>query len=207
MPSVALGVAGGTGSGKTTVAHAILNAVGPDRIAFLAQDAYYRDIDWESSEQLSAHNFDHPDAIDSELLVHHVRELKQGRTVEVPVYDFVEHRRTPETLRVKSQPVILLEGILLFVEPNLRELLDFKIFVDTAADVRFIRRLERDMRERGRSLESVIDQYMGTVRPMHLEFVEPAKRWADLIVPQGGENKVALGMVAARVEQLLAQKP
>jgi len=202
---VALGVAGGTGSGKTTVARALLEAVGPDRISFLAQDAYYRDIAWESDEQLAAHNFDHPNALDNSLLVQHIRQLKSGQAVEVPVYDFVEHRRTAETVCVEARRVILLEGILLFVEPTLRALLDFKIFVDTAADVRFIRRLERDIRERGRSLESVTHQYMDSVRPMHLEFVEPSKRWADVIVPQGGENRVALEMVEARVEQLLTQ--
>jgi len=204
-PAVALGVAGGTGSGKTTVARALLESVGPDRISFLAQDAYYRDIDWENPEQLVGHNFDHPDALDNNLLVEHVRLLKKGQAIDLPVYDFVEHRRTAETVRVEARPVILLEGILLFVEPVLRSLLDFKIFVDTAADVRFIRRLERDMSERGRTLESVIQQYMNSVRPMHLEFVEPSKRWADVIVPQGGENKVALEMVEARVEQLLAR--
>lgn len=202
--TVALGVAGGTGSGKTTVARELLSAVGADRIAFLAQDAYYKDIDWESEEQLAAHNFDHPDAVDNSLLVSHVRRLKAGEGVDVPVYDFVTHRRTADTLRVEARPVILLEGILLFVEPTLRSLLDFKIFVDTPSDVRFIRRLERDLSERGRTRESVIGQYMDSVRPMHLEFVEPSKRWADVIVPHGGENKVALEMVEARVEQLLA---
>lgn len=202
--TVALGVAGGTGSGKTTVARNILRAVGADRIAFLAQDAYYKDIDWESPEQLADHNFDHPDAIDNNLLVSHVRKLKRGEGVDVPVYDFVTHRRTAETVRVEARPVVLLEGILLFVEPALRSLLDFKIFVDTPSDVRFIRRLERDIRERGRTLESVVEQYMTSVRPMHIEFVERSKRWADVIVPHGGENKVALDMVEARVEQLLA---
>lgn len=201
---VALGVAGGTGSGKTTVARALLESVGTGRISFLAQDAYYRDVDWESPEQLASHNFDHPDAVDNELLVEHVRQLKDGRAVDVPIYDFVEHRRTSESLRMEARPVILLEGILLFVEPVLRSLLDLKIFVDTAADVRFIRRLERDISERGRTRESVIKQYMESVRPMHLEFVEPSKRWADVIVPQGGENLVALEMVEARLEQLLA---
>ena len=202
--TVALGVAGGTGSGKTTVARNILRAVGADRIAFLAQDAYYKDIAWETQEQLAAHNFDHPAAIDNSLLVSHVRKLKKGEAVEVPIYDFVTHRRTTDTVRVEASPVILLEGILLFVEPSLRSLLDFKIFVDTPSDVRFIRRLERDIRERGRTLESVVDQYMNSVRPMHLDFVEPSKCWADVIVPHGGENKVALEMVEARVEQLLS---
>ncbi len=204
--AVALGVAGGTGSGKTTVARALLEAAGADRIAFLAQDAYYKDIDWQSPEQLAAHNFDHPDAIDNSLLVEHVRTLKKGRGVDVPVYDFVDHRRTAESTRVEPRPVLLLEGILLFVEPKLRSLLDFKIFVDTPSDVRFIRRLERDMTERGRTLESVISQYMDSVRPMHQDFVEPSKRWADVIVPHGGENTVALEMVEARVEQLLRRQ-
>jgi uridine kinase len=200
---VALGVAGGTGSGKTTVADAILDAVGRDRIASLAQDSYYRDVDWQSDEELLGHNFDHPQALDSELLVDHLRALKAGEAIDVPVYDFVAHRRTAETVRVEARPVILLEGILLFVEPPLRQLLDFKIFVDTDSDVRLIRRIHRDIRERGRTLEDVMRQYLETVRPMHLEFVEPSKRWADVIVPEGGENLVALGMVIARLEQLL----
>jgi len=200
---VALGVAGGTGSGKTTVARAILEAVGPDRIAFLAHDSYYKDIDWSGDEDLRRHNFDHPDALDNALLIEHVHALKVGRAVEVPVYDFVTHRRKAECVHVEARPVILLEGILLYTEPRLRELLDFKIYVDTDADVRFIRRLNRDLAERGRTIESVIGQYMATVRPMHLEFVEPSKRWADVIVPEGGENRVALEMVIARVEQIL----
>ena len=202
---VALGVAGGTGSGKTTVADAILDAVGRDRIASLAQDSYYRDVDWQSDEDLLNYNFDHPRALDSELLVAHLRALKAGEAIDVPVYDFVTHRRTAETVRVEAKPVILLEGILLFVEPQIRQLLDFKIFVDTDSDVRLIRRIRRDIRERGRTLEDVMRQYLETVRPMHLEFVEPSKRWADVIVPEGGENRVALGMVIARLEQLLGE--
>lgn len=204
MNPVALGVAGGTGSGKTTVAQNILGAVGRDRIAFLAQDSYYRDIDWQSEEELLRHNFDHPSALDHELLVEHVRMLKRNQPIEVPIYDFVTHRRTRETRHVEARGVILLEGILLFSEARLRELLDFKIYVDTAPDVRLIRRLKRDMEERGRTLDDVLRQYLSTVRPMHLEFVEPAKRWADVIVPEGGENRVAMGMVTARLEQLLA---
>jgi uridine kinase len=203
LPCV-LGVAGGTGSGKTTVARAILGAVGADRIAFLAQDSYYRDFPGESHADLKRHNFDHPDAVDGELLAAHVVELKAGRAIEVPVYDFVRHRRTGATRRVEARPVVLLEGILLFVEPALRALLDFKVYVDTDADLRLIRRLRRDLAERGRSVDEVLRQYLETVRPMHLEFVEPSKRWADLIIPEGGENRVALEMVVARVEQLLA---
>lgn len=201
---VALGVAGGTGSGKTTVARAILDAVGRERIAYLEQDSYYKDIEWENKEQLRRHNFDHPDALDNDLLVEHLRRLKDGHGVDVPIYDFVHHRRkTSETRRAEARPVILLEGILLFAEPELRKLLDFKVYVDTAADIRLIRRLRRDIRDRGRSMDDVLRQYRQTVRPMHLEFVEPSKRWADVIIPEGGENRVALDMVVARVEKIL----
>ena len=202
-PPVALGVAGGTGSGKTSVAKAILDEVGRERIAFLAQDSYYGDIQWQSDSQLLHHNFDHPDSLDNDLLVEHLRELKAGRPVEVPIYDFVKHVRTDRTVHAESRPVILLEGILLFVEPDLRDLLDLKVYVDTAADVRLMRRVHRDIEERGRTVDDVFRQYTETVRPMHLEFVEPSKRWADVIVPQGASNRVALEMVIARVEQLL----
>ena len=202
---VAMGVAGGTGSGKTTVAKVILSAVGPDRIAFLAQDSYYKDVDWESDEQLQEYNFDHPSALDNDLLVEHLVALKAGRDVEVPIYDFVTHRRTSETLTVGARPVIVLEGILLLADPRLRQLLDFKIFVDTDADVRLMRRIKRDLRDRGRELPDVIRQYTETVRPMHLDFVEPSKRWADVIVPEGGKNKAAMEMVIARVEKLLSE--
>ena len=202
MP-VVLGVAGGTGSGKTTVARAILHAVGKDRLAFIAQDSYYRQIEWESPQQLASHNFDHPASIDTELLISHIGALKQGLPVDVPVYDFVHHRRSSETVHIEPRRVVLVEGILLLAEPGIRELLDFKIYVDTDSDVRLKRRILRDIQERGRDLEDVLRQYMTTVRPMHLEFVEPSKRWADVIVPEGGENRVALQMVSARVEQLL----
>ena len=204
MSAVALGVAGGTGSGKTTVAESILAAVGRDRIAFLAQDNYYRDVAWMGAEQIQSHNFDHPDALDTELFVEHLRALKDGRAIELPVYDFVRHVRTGRSTRIEPRPVILVEGILLFAEPAIRELLDFKVFVDTDADVRLVRRIRRDLTERGRSVGDVLRQYEMTVRPMHLEFVEPSKRWADVIVPEGGENRVALEMVIARIEQLLA---
>jgi uridine kinase len=200
---VTLGVAGGSGSGKTTVASAILEAVGADRIAYVAHDSYYRDVEWESTEQQAAYNFDHPDAVETDLLVEHLEALKSGRAVEVPIYNFVTHRRTAETRRVEPRPVVLVEGILLFVSPRLREQLDFKVFVDTESDLRLIRRIRRDLSERGRSLESVLDQYLRTVRPMQLEFAEPSMRWADVIVPEGGENRVAVDMVIARVRELL----
>ncbi len=201
MQGVALGVAGGTGSGKTTVAEAILERVGRDRIAFLAQDRYYRDTRDLGDPVL--YNFDHPDALDQDLLVSHVEQLKRGLPVEAPTYDFVTHRRSSKRERVEPRPVVLLEGILLFVDPRLRELLDLKIFVDADPDIRLIRRVRRDVEERGRDVEGVFRQYLETVRPMHLEFVEPSKRWADVIVPEGGQNRAALEMVTARVEQLL----
>ncbi|MEM7354883.1 MAG: uridine kinase [Acidobacteriota bacterium] len=202
-PPVVLGVAGGTGSGKTTVARAILRAIGKDRLAFIAQDSYYRQIEWESPEHLASHNFDHPKSIDTELLIAHLKALKRREPVEAPVYDFVNHRRSTKTVRIEPRRVVLAEGILLLAEPGIRELLDFKIYVDTDSDVRLKRRILRDINERGRDLEDILRQYMTTVRPMHLEFVEPSKRWADVIVPEGGENRVALQMVAARVEELL----
>ena len=203
MSATTLGVAGGSGSGKTTVAQGILRRVGRERIAFLVQDSYYRDIEWRDAEHLAAHNFDHPGALDAELLIEHLHTLRAGRSIEVPIYDFVTHRRRAETRTVEPRPVVLLEGILLFAEPELRDLLDFKIYVDTDADVRLLRRLERDIAERGRTMDTVIEQYLATVRPMHLEFIEPSKRYADIIVPEGGENQVAMDMVVARVEQLL----
>lgn len=206
-PIVCIGVAGGTGSGKTTVAEVIVQRIGTDRIAHLQHDAYYRDLSSCDHQALLAHNFDHPDALESDLLAAHLAQLKSGHPVEVPLYDFTRHVRTSLTRRVEPRGVILLEGILILAEPALRRLLDIKIFVDTDADLRFIRRLRRDIAERGRTVDSVIEQYLGTVRPMHLEFVEPSKRWADLIIPEGGFNLVALDVVCARVEALLAEAP
>jgi uridine kinase len=204
--SIIIGIAGGTGSGKTTVANAILKRVGAERIAFLAHDAYYRDLKDLPRAQRDQINFDHPDSLETDLLVQHLRALRRGQAVQVPVYDFTTHSRTTGTLTVNPQPVILVEGILVFAERALRELFDVKIFVDTDADVRFIRRLQRDIDERGRSVESVIRQYETTVRPMHLEFVEPSKRYADVIIPEGGLNVVAMDMVVARIQSLLATR-
>ncbi len=201
--AVCLGVAGGTGSGKTTVARSILEAVGEDGIAYLAQDSYYRDIEWGVEAELEGFNFDHPDALDTELFLAHLRALRDGRAVEVPIYDFVTHRRMSETRQLEPRPVVLVEGILLYALAPVRALLDFKVFVDTEADLRLIRRIRRDIESRGRSLESVLDQYLGTVRPAHLEFTEPSKRWADVIVPEGGRNRVAVDMVIARVRELI----
>ena len=198
-----IGIAGGSGSGKTTVAQAILSRVGHDRIAFLQHDSYYKDLSGLPPVQRFEINFDHPDSLESDLLIQHIASLRDGRPVQVPIYDFATDRRTGETFTIEPSRVILVEGILIFVEPQLRKMFDVKIFVDTDPDLRFIRRLERDITERGRTTESVIKQYQSTVRPMHLEFVEPSKRYADVIIPEGGFNTAAMDMVVARVESLL----
>lgn len=198
-----IGIAGGTGSGKTTVASVVLQRVGAQHISFLAHDAYYRDVKELSLAERARINYDHPDSLESDLLVRHINLLKAGQPAEMPVYDFTTHSRTEHTIHVAPHNVILVEGILIFYEPALRKLFDVKIFVDTDPDIRFIRRLQRDIIERGRTTESVINQYLNTVRPMHLEFVEPSKRYADVIIPEGGMNTVALDMVIARVESLL----
>ncbi len=203
MPPIVIGVAGGTGSGKTTVAHEILRRVGAEHVAYIPHDAYYRDLSHLPFEERVRVNFDHPDALETELLIEHLYALRAGQAVEIPVYDFTTHARTKETRRVGPAPVILVEGILVFTEPALRALLDVKLYVDTDADVRFIRRLRRDIEDRGRSVESVCEQYLSTVRPMHMEFVEPSKRYADVIIPEGGFNEVAIAMVAARIRALL----
>jgi len=199
-----LGVSGGSGSGKTAVAQAVLDAVGRDRIAFLPLDNYYRDVLWRDPAEARRHNFDHPSALDWELLQHHLEELRRGRAVEMPVYDFARHRRRAETERIEPRPAILTEGILLLAERRVRELLDFKIYVDTDPDVCLVRRIRRDMDERGRDLDGILRQYLETVRPMYLEFVEPSKRWADVIVPEGGENLPAIEMVIGHVQQLVS---
>lgn len=198
-----IGIAGGSGSGKTTVAQVILERVGASRIAFFPHDAYYRDLTDRNIAQRAEVNFDHPDSLETDLLVQHILCQKAGNPVEMPVYDFKTHSRTDVTIRILPQPIIIVEGILIFTQADLRELFDVKIFVDTDPDIRFIRRLERDISERGRTVVSVIEQYQNTVRPMHLEFVEPSKRYADVIIPEGGFNTVALDMVVARIQELL----
>ena len=198
-----IGIAGGSGSGKTTVAQQILERVGPSRIAFLQHDSYYKDLSGLPPVQRAEVNFDHPESLETELLTAHVEELKNGRPVQVPIYDFAHHSRTDQTFTVQPRGVIIVEGILIFAEPALRKLFDVKIFVDTDPDLRLIRRMQRDISERSRTVESVIKQYMSTVRPMHLEFVEPSKRYADVIIPEGGFNTAALDMVVARIEALL----
>lgn len=201
-----IAIAGGSGSGKTTVATEILKRVGSHRIAYLPHDAYYRDLKDLPPAQRELVNFDHPHSLETPLMIEHIKKLKNWEAIELPVYDFTNHTRTNRTIHVEPQRVILVEGILIFAEPALRELFDVKIFVDTDPDLRFIRRLERDIRERGRTTESVIRQYLNTVRPMHMDFVEPSKRYADVIIPEGGFNTVALDMVISRIETLLETK-
>ena len=201
---VIVGIAGGTGSGKTTVARAIYDRVGRDRIEWISHDSYYRNFDALTPEERQKINFDHPDSLETELLVRHLDVLCKGSAIEMPLYDFTTHSRRPETQKVHPRKVIIVEGILVLAEPDLRKRIDIKLYVDTPADIRFMRRLVRDIQSRGRSLDSVIDQYMNTVRPMHEEFVEPSKRYADLIIPEGGENRVALDAIISRVETLVS---
>lgn len=200
---IVFGVAGGTASGKTTVARQILDRVGARHIAYLPHDAYYRDLSHLPMEQRAQQNVDHPDALESDLLARHIRELRQGRPVPLPVYDFATYTRLPETVTVEPASVILVDGILIFAEPELRNLMDIKVFVDTDADIRLIRRIQRDTRERGRTLSSVVFQYLDTVRPMDLEFVQPSRRYADIIIPGGGQNRVAIEMVVSRLQAIL----
>ncbi len=202
---IVFGVAGGTASGKTTVAHTILEAVGTSQIAYLPHDVYYRDNPKLSFEERAQQNYDHPSSLENKLLANHIKRLVAGKSVQVPVYDFTHHRRKEETVLVEPAPIILVEGILIFTKRRLRELMDIKVYVDTDADIRFIRRLRRDMEERGRSLESVVAQYLDTVRPMHLKFVEPSKVYADVIIPRGGWNFVAIDMVVSRLRELLRE--
>jgi uridine kinase len=205
MTPFVIGVAGGSGSGKTTVSSHIQAAVGPEQIVYLQHDSYYRDLSHLPYDERIQVNYDHPDSLETSLLVEHLIALRQGQVVDVPVYDFTTYTRTPDRIRVAPARVILVEGILIFAEKALRDLMDMRLFVDADADLRFIRRLQRDLEERGRSLASVVNQYLSTVRPMHLEFVEPSKRYADVIIPEGGQNQVAMAMIASRVQAILAQ--
>lgn len=202
---LAIGIAGGTGSGKTTVALAILEQAGKENVAFIQHDAYYKDLSALEPAQRRLRNFDHPNSLESELMISHVKSLKNWESIDIPSYDFTKHLRRKESVPIEAKPIVLVEGILLFTEPEMRELFDVKLYVDTDADIRFIRRLQRDIEERGRTTESVIKQYQTTVRPMHLEFVESSKRYADLIIPEGGYNQVALDFVIARIESRLRQ--
>jgi uridine kinase len=195
MKPIVIGVAGGSGSGKTTVVRRIIDSIGLDQVALLDHDRYYRDRNDLRLEERAALNYDHPDALETDLMVSHVHELKAGRAVQVPSYDFTRHARLATWDVIPPRRAIIVEGILIFSDAPLRALMDIKVFVDTDADTRFIRRLRRDVAERGRTMDSVIDQYQATVRPMHLEFVEPSKRYADLILPQGGHNAVAVDLL------------
>ena len=201
--SVVIGIAGGSGSGKTTVQRRVMERFGTRRIALLDHDAYYHDLAHLEPEQRARFNFDHPDALETDLLVDHLDRLLGGEAIEKPTYSFETHGRLEETETVEPRPVILVDGILVLAEPALRVRMDVKLYVDAAPDVRLMRRIERDLHERGRSVESVLDQYRRTVRPMHLEFVEPSKRHADVIIPRGGRNQVAIDMVLSRVQSLL----
>jgi uridine kinase len=201
-----IGICGGTGSGKTTVANKILQTVSENEVAFIQQDSYYHDLDRMPLDYKQQVNFDHPDAIDNDLMVEHVRALKAGRAVELPIYDFKNHARRKETLGMQPKLITILEGILIFNEKRLLEEMDIKVFVDTPDDIRFIRRLRRDIAERGRTVDSVIEQYLATVRPMHMQFVEPSKRCADVIIPEGGNNKVSIGLLSGKIRERLADE-
>ena len=199
---VVIGVAGGTGSGKTTVVRRIVDTLGGAEVTVLEQDRYYRDHPELRLEERASLNYDHPDSLETALLVEHLLALKAGRTIEVPVYDFTRHSRKAARDTLTPHSAVIIEGILIFTDAELRALMDVKVFVDTDADTRFIRRLQRDVSERGRTVESVIDQYLSTVKPMHLEFVEPSKRYADVIVPEGGHNQVAIDMLMTLIRSL-----
>ena len=199
---VVIGVAGGTASGKTTVVRRIVESLGDDQVTVLEHDRYYRDRNDLRFEERAALNYDHPDALETDLMVSHVRALREGRPIQAPVYDFTLHARKSITETVHPRRTIIIEGILIFADPDLRDLMDIKVFVDTDADARFIRRLQRDVAERGRTMDSVIEQYLGTVKPMHFEFVEPTKRYADIILPQGGHNAVAVDMLLGLIRGL-----
>lgn len=197
-----VGIAGGTGSGKTTVAHKLAAAMPADRCVTVEHDAYYRDQSHLPLEERAKTNFDHPASLESSLLAEHLRDLRAGKTVNVPIYDFASHTRSKETRKVAPAALIIVEGILVFAEAQVREQMDIKIFVDTDADIRLMRRIRRDLESRGRSFDSIRNQYYATVRPMHLEYVEPTKRWADLIVPEGGDNHVALDVLLGRLGRI-----
>jgi uridine kinase len=201
-----IGICGGTGSGKTTVANKILESVSAADVAFLQQDSYYRNRAELPLDYRRQVNFDHPGAIDNDLLVAHLRALKAGQAVELPLYDFKNHVRLEETQRMEPKLIIILEGILIFAEQRLLDEMDIKVFVDTPDDIRFIRRLRRDVAERGRTAESVIEQYLATVRPMHMQFVEPSKRVADVIIPEGGYNLVSIDLLSGKIRERVAHE-
>jgi uridine kinase len=201
-----IGISGGTGSGKTTVANRILESVSASEVVFIQQDSYYRNLTDLPLDYRQVANFDHPDALDNDLLVNHIKKLKAGEAFDLPLYDFKTNMRMNETRRIEPKPIVIVEGILIFVDPRLLEQMDIKVFVDTPDDIRFIRRLRRDLAERGRTVESVIEQYIGTVRPMHMQFVEPSKRYADVIIPEGGHNLVSVDLISGKIRERLARE-
>lgn len=203
---ILIGITGGTGSGKSTIAREIYKKFGEQCIAMIEQDSYYKDQSNLSFDERIKTNYDHPDAFDTALLVEHLKKLLSGQAVEKPMYDFEVHNRKKESTTVESRDIIILEGILILQEPEIRNLLDIKIYVDTDADVRIIRRLVRDINERGRTVDSVINQYLNVVRPMHMQFTEPTKRYADIIIPEGGHNKVAIDILVANIKQILQKE-
>ena len=205
MKPIIIGVAGGSGSGKTTVVHEITKALGPDDVSVIQHDSYYHDRSTVPLKDRLWLNYDHPHALETQLLIEHLRELKDGKSVQLPVYDFATHTRTTDTITVDPRNVVIIEGILILAEPALRDLMDIRVFVDTDPDLRVIRRIERDMTERDRTMESVVDQYMRTVRPMHLEFVEPTRRWAHVIIPEGGHNEVGVDMLITKIRAIVGR--
>ena len=205
MKPFVIGIAGGTGSGKTTVARNVLESVGTEDVTYIQQDAYYKNLQHLPLEIKSKLNFDHPDAFDNELLIAHIKQLQNGEQIEKPIYDFARYIRLPATETLSPRKIILLEGILIFAIPGLRDLMDIKVFVDADPDIRILRRIERDVQERGRTLESVIEQYLNTVRPMHQQFVEPCKAFADILIPEGGNNKVATDMLITKTKSIIYQ--
>lgn len=205
LPIPVVGIAGGTGSGKTTITSAIQEGIGPGRVSLISHDSYYRDRSDLTPDARANLNFDHPDSLETELLVEHLDRLIDGRSVNIPVYDFVEHRRKTETEIAEPRDVILVEGVLALVDPELRARMSLCIYVDTDDDIRFIRRLQRDITERGRSVQSVISQYLATVRPMHIQFVAPSRQHADIIVPEGGYNARAIDMICSQIRSMAAR--
>jgi uridine kinase len=205
--TIIIGISGASASGKSLLANTIVNELGSDRVAVISEDSYYKDLHNLPLDERAKTNFDHPDALDHELLIQHLKMLRQGKTVEIPKYDFALHQRKTETRTLGQHRIIVLEGILLFVDPELRKMMDIRIFMDTSLDICLMRRLRRDILERKRSLESILDQYQKTVRPMYLQFIEPSKKYADIIVPRGGENRIAIDMIKAKMRELLDHAP
>ncbi len=206
MKPLVIGIAGGTGSGKTSVATRILEQLDTERVIVLQHDSYYKDLSQQGGKTPDQVNFDHPDSLETELMVRHLEALINSTPIEQPIYNFTTHRRLPETRRIDPREIIIVDGILIFGERSLRDLMDIKIFVDTDADERLIRRIRRDILERGRSVDNVMSQYLSTVKPMHLEFVEPSKHWADIIIPRGAQNTVAIDMVVTKIRSLLRER-